>query len=164
MEREIRFRGKNIKTEEWVYGFLYIQPPPRQVIKRESNEKESYHILHPGFSDWGMPIPVDTTEVDSKTIGQFTGLKDCKGRNIYEGDIYFEEVEEETGDRRMYYVCKWIQKWARFAWLSYGETLQKEETLEDDGTFGMEINDHFHFAGTIYENPDLLRIGDEIIN
>ena len=41
---------------------------------------------------------------------QYTGFKDSKGIECYEGDIKREEIEEDDGDRRFYYVCVWVKE------------------------------------------------------
>ena len=122
MNRVIKFRGKWLYNDEWVYGY----------ILEFRGKTEIYNANPDGSLFWANVYP--------QTVGQYTGLHDAIGREIYEGDIL---REGETGN-----------------------TLQvvydAPEFCFKDNAYGYRFLNHaenFKVVGNIYDNPELLKGG-----
>ena len=90
--REIKFRGKRKDNGEWAYGGLLAFENMSLIVSGSvlisHDSTKPYSYLASDF--WDEVIP----ETVPETVGQYTGLKDCKrteeypeGQEIYEGDI-----------------------------------------------------------------------------
>ena len=79
MKREIKFKAKRLDGKGWVEGSL---------IRSTTGIKERAYIVgnFSSMSDYSV------IGVDPSTVCQFTGLKDCEGKEIWEGDIVDREI------------------------------------------------------------------------
>ena len=124
--REIKFRGMK-ENGEWVVGYYLVHIPTDE------------HKIHYLSKILGM----STAIVDKKTVGQYTGLKDKNGVEIYAGDVvkwlgYEVKKGRQIRPSRFFTVTDEIDKLFRLS------------NLIENGTHFVEI------IGNIYENPELV--------
>ena len=127
MERKVKFRGKNIHTGEWLYGDYH-------------REGKTHYITKPGdFMREYAPIEFI---VDEKTLGQFTGMLDKNGKEIYEGDIILQQGY--SGKKLML---------VRF---EHGAFITGEHSGSSTAIRPMLIQKRCEVLGNIYDNPGLI--------
>lgn len=134
--REIKFRGKRVDNGEWVYGNLITTSNGYHFIDTHNELYEDEPYL---FRDNTDMIRVAVSKVVPETVGQFTGLKDKNGTDIYEGDIL------QWHDDRIKVVSWFLDGWA----------------AGNDGT-SMSVDDLLRktvctIIGNIHDNPELLK-------
>ena len=134
--REIKFRGKD-KNKNWVYGDL---------IHGVGASGGDIFILPIAINLAYIPNcdPIDGVWVDEDTIGQFTGMKDLKSSDIYEGDL----LKDLNGV--VYEV------WYSEDKACYMAEMKNPKNDMVDILGGYDTNDFFEVIGNIYDNKGLI--------
>lgn len=102
--REIKFRGKSIETNEWVYGYY------GEKINVKTGNNDSYIII-PTYTPATDSSYFYDVQVIPETAGQFTGLQDKNGVDIYESDevkAVHRNYENEDHPIGSVYKVKWL--------------------------------------------------------
>jgi uncharacterized phage protein (TIGR01671 family) len=128
--RTIKFKGKNLDGE-WVCGF-YVEEE-RQTL---NGFEMKYFIVNDGY-DYVKP----------ETVGQFTGLVDMNGNEIYEGDI----VKTNIGVGFVRYNAK---QW-------YYEVAEVNEPLDNECKHSGIPEEDWEVMGNIHDNPEILKGGNQ---
>lgn len=142
--REVKFRGMGINGE-WYCGNLSII---KQRIKSMSIDPVSYIS-----NKAGVPFAYS---VRQETVGQFTGLKDKNGREIYEGDI----VRNHRDNSNELLEVLWQEEVAEHA--SDGIYWTKEvpgfrfKRIKRGLTTVFVAHVDLEVIGNIHQNPELL--------
>jgi uncharacterized phage protein (TIGR01671 family) len=152
--KEIKFRGKVVNHDPmtnpengWVEGY-YLQDLDNGVVK---------HYIFNCPCCW---------EVIPESVGQFTGLHDKDGKEIYEGDVvrnkeiggygleYLGVVRYYEEDCRFGIDTTAINKFTKRVLFSVGES------IANDGHYTITYTNEYEVLGNIHDNPNFLTNGN----
>lgn len=130
--REIKFRGKRLDNGEWIFGSLFNFAGECEIADCNTIDYSRY-------------------DVDPATVGQYTGLKDKNGKEIWENDI----VETPLLDP----ICgdiladAWCNAEIRFRNASFVVSYYKSSC----NIYLQDLYDKIEVIGNIHDNFELLQ-------
>ena len=153
--RKIKFRGKvqfngNHKfSGEWVYGYYRNNDNGNAFITETLDELDNYIF--------------EETEIDVNTLGQYTGLEDKNGKEIYEGDIVrlkmkYEDDEDIIGAVKFgTFLHSKCREYTCYHYGYYIDYKWQDNTGYDLYEAFINISiEYCEVIGNIYDNPELL--------
>lgn len=145
--RDIKFRGKRVDNGEWVYG-----------LPMHGSGGDINYICGWMGDDGGETY--QQIEVNSKTVGQYTGLPDKLNNDIYEGDILerigsydnFTPIPMNTRKRQLIVVELNVEH-DEFGKTSFGFSMHTQSSYSERTNPAT-----YEKIGNIHDNPELLKI------
>ena len=151
--REIKFRGKSTTSGKWVHGMLTTLKDLGAVmqdmiiIKKEGVFNEG--SASPFFMEWDY--------IHKDTVGQFTGLKDKSGKEIYEGDIISVNGKYPK-------LIRYIDEWASYCLANLTDLdcdLKTRYWQQVSPCWWTDYKREIKVIGNVYDNPELLKGGND---
>ena len=133
--REILFRGKRTSDGEWIEGTMFqLASKLHPFIMLTERYAESY-------------------EVDSETVGQYTGLTDKNGKKVFEGDIIAFTCNDGTKHFSVvkYGIFNCSCCYGVYGWYFDGGCGDIRDLDPKEGMIS-----HISIEGNIHDNPELM--------
>lgn len=159
--RTIKFRGKRCDNGEWVYGH-YLE------------STKTWHGCHPhkawiltdAMTNGGFFALLGRHAVINESVGQFTGLYDKNGEEVYEGDILRYPAEDKFDEENFVsFEVFWHDN--DCAYNHVGWQMNRHHFhgnicgTRDISTFLPKYTKKMVVIGNIHDNPELLKGGEK---
>lgn len=144
--REIKFRGRD-ENGKWYYGSL-IQTYYGGVFIQVTSQPLDMATENTVF---------ETVEVLPETVGQYTGLKDKNGKEIYEGDLV--HYVYQPGEGCCNFDCEGIVEWKSTGFKMTalpGRGGFCGWLVSCPGAYEGSSEELFEIIGNIHDTPELL--------
>ena len=133
--REIKFRGFRTVQKDWVYGNLIVdENGTKYIVDNKLFSADGHHLAYEPTDDPAF--------INQETIGQYTGMNDSMGKEIYEGDIVLTSDNDDEPA-----VVEWDDEDLRFT-VTHGNVVNGL----GEGYYSREVE----VIGNMYDNPELL--------
>ncbi len=151
--RDIKFRGQTetTKGKKWVYGYYY------KVKSFFDNKEQGYMGVIRGNH-------LQDLLIDEDTLGQYTGLKDRNGKEIYEGDIVTGTEYPFIDEEKQNYIGI-VVFYEDVAQFGYDYKCVRKDKRGISNGINNEFNSNenlicedLEVIGNIYDNPELLEV------
>lgn len=142
MNREIKFRGKRIDNDEWVYGYF---------TEWFFGEERRCAIIEGTATACIIPVIPET-------VGQWTGKKDKDSKEIYEGDKCVSDFGTHKPTEIKFGEFKDCTQKEQDNSTNVG--FYWDEGIGECSPFGKSINGNMNYVkviGNIHENKDLIK-------
>jgi uncharacterized phage protein (TIGR01671 family) len=146
--RKIKFRGQRIEDKRFIYGGLSIYNK-----NYEKDQNEHLFLVETAKDNIGFITMMQ--EIIPETLGQFTGLLDKNGKEIYEGDIVAFENKWEwyRGSTPEWYRMTTAEQ---NTWVEKQPTYHIAIVYDPIEGYSSELSRNYSVVGNIHQNPELL--------
>lgn len=136
--RKIKFRGKRVNNGQWIEGYY------GESFREISSDIKTSYIVEMNRRPKGH-------DIHKETVGQFTGLTDKNGKEIYEGDIVkvvnsdneVDPLDSDTGIGEVIFLVE--------------SGLWYISSTIHNGLFDINDSYYIEIIGNIHDNPELLK-------